>query len=80
MLKKFQMEYCKPVTTPMIIGSKVNDEYEYKEVDQRLYRSMISSMLYVTASRPNVIQEDIGGHPAIPLGPPPLFLLVFQLP
>ena len=24
-----------------------------------------------------LIQEDIGGHPLIPLGPPPLFLLVF---
>ena len=22
----------------------------------------------------NVIQEDIGGHPPVPLGPPPLFL------
>ena len=27
-----------------------------------------------------VIQEDIGGHPPIPLGPPPLFLSVFQFP
>ena len=25
-------------------------------------------------------QEDIGGHPPIPLGPPPLFLSVFQFP
>ena len=27
-----------------------------------------------------LIQEDIGGHPHIPLGPPPLFLSVFQFP
>ena len=27
-----------------------------------------------------MIQEDIGGHPPIPLGPPPLFLSVFQFP
>jgi hypothetical protein len=26
------------------------------------------------------IQVDIGGHPPIPLGPPPLFLSVFQFP
>ena len=25
-------------------------------------------------------QEDIGGDPPIPLGPPPLFLSVFQFP
>ena len=28
----------------------------------------------------DVIQEDIGGHPPIPLGPPPLFISVFQFP
>ena len=27
-----------------------------------------------------MIQEDIGGHPPIPLGPPPWFLSVFQFP
>jgi hypothetical protein len=27
-----------------------------------------------------MIQVDIGGHPPIPLGPPPLLLLVFQFP
>jgi hypothetical protein len=27
-----------------------------------------------------MIQVDIGGHPPIPLGPPPLLLSVFQFP
>jgi hypothetical protein len=27
-----------------------------------------------------MIQMDIGGHPPIPLGPPPLLLSVFQFP
>ena len=27
-----------------------------------------------------MIQVDIGGHPPIPLGPPPLLLLVFYFP
>jgi len=27
-----------------------------------------------------MIQVDIGGHPPIPLGPPPLFLSFFQFP
>ena len=29
--------------------------------------------------RRKFIQEDIGGHPPIPLGPPPLFLSVFPV-
>ena len=56
MLKKFQMEDCKPVSTPMIIGCKLSKDNESKEVDQRLYRSMIGSLLYVTASRLDVMQ------------------------
>ena len=40
----------------MIIGCKLRKDDEYKEVDQRLYRSMIGSLLYVTASRPDVMQ------------------------
>ena len=56
MLKKFKMEDCKPVSTPMITGCKLSKENESKEVDQRLYRSMIGSLLYVTTSRPDVMQ------------------------
>ena len=36
--------------------------------------------IYPIALTEWVIQEDIGGHPPIPLGPPPLFLFVFQFP
>lgn len=56
MLKNFQMEDCKPVLTPMITDSKLILEYSSKDVDQRLYRSMIGSLLYVTASQPDVMQ------------------------
>ena len=56
MLKKFQMEDCKPVSTPMITGCKLSKDDESTEVDQRLYRSMIGILLYVTSSRPDVMQ------------------------
>ena len=56
MLKKFQMEDCKPVSTPMITGCELSKDDESKEVYQRLYRSMIGSLLYVTASIPDVMQ------------------------
>jgi hypothetical protein len=56
MLKKFGMEDCKPVSTPMVIGCKLSKDDESKEADQRLYRSMIGILLYVTTSRPDVMQ------------------------
>ena len=56
MLKKFHMEYCRPESIPMITGCKLSKEDEYKEVDQRFYRSMIGSLLYVTTSRPYVMK------------------------
>jgi len=57
MLKKFRMEYCKPVSTLMVTGCKLRKDNEFREIDQRIYRSMISSLLYVITSIPNVIQE-----------------------
>jgi hypothetical protein len=41
----------------MITSFKLRKDDEYKEVDQRLYRSMIGSLHYVTTSIPNVMQE-----------------------
>ena len=56
MLKKFKMEDCKLVLTPMVTGCKLSIDDSSKDVDQRLYRSMISSLQYVTASWPDVMQ------------------------
>ena len=56
MLKKYGMEDCKPISTPMITGCKLSKDDESKEVDQKLYRSMIGNLVYVTTSRPDVMQ------------------------
>ena len=56
MLKKFGMEDCKPVTTPMVTGCKLRKDDESKEVDQKMYRSIIGSLLYVTTSRLDFMQ------------------------
>jgi hypothetical protein len=37
MLKKFKMEDCKTVSTPMVIGLNLRKDDESKEVDQRIY-------------------------------------------
>ena len=50
------MEDCKPVITPMQTSCKLREDDDSKSTDLRQYRSMIGSLLYVTASRPNVMQ------------------------
>ena len=57
MLKKFGMKDCKPVSTPMITGFKLRKDDQSKEVDQRIYMSMLGILLYVTTSRPYVMQS-----------------------
>ena len=40
----------------MVTGCKLSIDNSSKDVDQRLYRYMIGSLIYVTASRPDVMQ------------------------
>ena len=56
MLNRFGMEDCKPVITPMQTSCKLSKDDGPKSTDQRQYRSMIGSLLYVTTSRPDVMQ------------------------
>jgi hypothetical protein len=56
MLKRFGMEDCKPVITPMQTIYKLRKDDDSKSTDQRQYRSMIGSLLYVTTSRLDVMQ------------------------
>ena len=56
MLKRFQLEYCKHVCTPMEFSCKLYKEDESKDLDPKNYISVIGSLLYVTASRPDVKQ------------------------
>jgi hypothetical protein len=50
------MEYSSPVNTPMVVGFKLSKDDISPNVDQRTYRSMIGSILYITTSRPNIMQ------------------------
>jgi hypothetical protein len=52
MLKKFQIEDSSTVSTPMVVGCKLSKNDISPDVDQRTYRLMIDSLLYITTSRP----------------------------
>ena len=49
------MKDCKPMEIPMIIGCKLTKNDDSPNVDQTTYRSMIGSLLYLRASRPNIM-------------------------
>jgi hypothetical protein len=57
MLKRFGMEDCKPVITPMQTSCMLSKDDDSNSIDQRKYRSMIGSLLYVIASRPDVMKK-----------------------
>ena len=45
-----------PVSTPMVVGCKLNKDDISPDVDQRTYLSMIGSLLYITTSCLNIMQ------------------------
>jgi hypothetical protein len=59
LMKKFNMVKVKPVSTLMSSTASLGPHEDGKTVDQREYRSMISSLLYLTATRLD-IQFTVG--------------------
>ncbi|WVZ52804.1 hypothetical protein U9M48_003826 [Paspalum notatum var. saurae] len=55
LLKKFKMGDCKLISTPMSMNEHLDADVDGKPVDQSTYRSMIGSLLYLTASRPDIM-------------------------
>jgi hypothetical protein len=55
MLKKFSMNEAKKISTPMGTNGNLDSNASGNMVDQKLYRSMIGSLLYVTVSRLDVM-------------------------
>jgi hypothetical protein len=54
-LKKFNMEHAKPIKTPMGTNGHLDLDIGGKSVNQKVYRSMIGSLLYLCASRPDIM-------------------------
>jgi hypothetical protein len=55
MLMKFDMANVKPIKTPMAINGQLDLNEDGKPVDQKVYCSMIGSLLYLCASRPDIM-------------------------
>jgi hypothetical protein len=53
-LKKFDMGEAKPLSTPMSTMVALDEDKEGEVMDQKEYRSMIGSLLYLMATRPDI--------------------------
>jgi hypothetical protein len=54
LMKKFNMAKVKPLSTPMSMATTLDPDKNGEVVDQREYRRMIGSLLYLTATRPDI--------------------------
>ncbi|KAK6163684.1 hypothetical protein DH2020_000548 [Rehmannia glutinosa] len=55
LLKKFGIEEGRTVSTPMATNVKIDKDEKDKSMDESKYRGMIGSLLYLTASRPDIL-------------------------
>jgi len=55
LLKKFDMDQCKAINTPISTSCQLDQDCAGKSVDQSKYRGLIGSLLYLTASRPDIM-------------------------
>jgi hypothetical protein len=55
LLKRFGLTNAKAYGTPMSPSTKLDKDEKGKPVDVKLYRGMIGSLLYLTASRPDIM-------------------------
>nr|GEZ52041.1 ribonuclease H-like domain, reverse transcriptase, RNA-dependent DNA polymerase [Tanacetum cinerariifolium] len=63
-LNKFGYSYVRSSNTPMDKENPWGKDGTGKDIDLHLYRSMIESLMYLTASRPDII---FAGHPKLGL-------------
>jgi hypothetical protein len=54
LVRKFDMGESKPLSTPMSTTTALDKDKKGDVVDQKEYRSMIGSLLYLTATRPDI--------------------------
>nr|GEV83497.1 hypothetical protein [Tanacetum cinerariifolium] len=53
--KKYGMESCNPVDTPMVEKSKLDEDTQGKPVDPTHYRGVVGTLMYLTSSRPDLL-------------------------
>ncbi|CAL8997273.1 unnamed protein product [Prunus brigantina] len=55
LLDKFGFKDCKAVATPLAMNEKLSKEDGSEQADERVYRQIVGSLLYLTATRPDIM-------------------------
>ncbi|CAL9023435.1 unnamed protein product [Prunus brigantina] len=55
LLSKFGLKQCKPVSTPLVASEKLCKDDGSEPADENEYRQMVGSLLYLTATRPDIM-------------------------
>ena len=54
-LKIFRMINYKPCVTPIETGTKLSKKDDQSKIDPTMYKRLIGSLMYLTATRPNIM-------------------------
>lgn len=54
LLKRYNMQHCKPITTPMNNGEKLQLCDNSGEANAQQYRSLVGGLIYLTHTRPDI--------------------------
>ena len=54
-LKRFRLINCCPVSTPVVVGTKLNREATEKDFDSTIFRRLVCSLMYLTTTRPDIM-------------------------
>ncbi|XP_016730871.1 uncharacterized mitochondrial protein AtMg00810-like [Gossypium hirsutum] len=54
-LSKYSMSKCKSAGTPVALGEKLSSTSEHYRVDEKGYRSLVCCLLYLTATRQDIM-------------------------
>ena len=53
-LKRFNMLKCKSTPTPIVMGMKLSQDEKGSNVNPTLYKKLVGSLMYLTATRPDI--------------------------
>ncbi|KAG6437014.1 hypothetical protein SASPL_101921 [Salvia splendens] len=62
LLKKFHLDNCNPVFSPMATSDKLQNDVGSEKIDAQLFRNLVGSLIYLTNTRPDIVHAVMTGE------------------